>query len=179
MKKASLRLARFCLPAASESDINYIIIQQLPQRAREVLATLEYAETSKITQALVRMDLARKDQENGVAHANMQNGSNRPNNNNVFNPAKPYSKPVRQMGRPNSYRDDRNAHHRYPVNRESKCNVTGVIKNPKTMRKKQPFRITYQGRNESIGSTGLANEANVRILKNPIIRNSRKSFAGT
>ena len=94
-----LRLARLCLPSASASDINYIIIQQLPQRAREVLATIEYAETSKITQALARMDLTRKAQENSVAHANMQNGFNRPNNNNEFHSAKSYSEPVRQMGR--------------------------------------------------------------------------------
>lgn len=58
-----LRTAKFCLSSLKEYEINYLIIRQLPQRAREVLATIDYMDTAKIMQALTRLDVTRQDAE--------------------------------------------------------------------------------------------------------------------
>lgn len=43
-----LRSAKFCSPSLKEFEINYLIVKQLPARTREVLATIDYMDTSKI-----------------------------------------------------------------------------------------------------------------------------------
>lgn len=90
-----LREVKFCLLTLKEYEINYLIMKQLPHRAREVLATIDYFDTSKILQALARLDVARRDSEAGTSfngyNTNFSNkfnqnksiiGSNRQNNNN-------------------------------------------------------------------------------------------------
>ena len=76
-----VRMARFCLTSLQEYEINYLIVKQLPQRAREVLATIAYADTVKISQTLGRLDLARQDREDVRISAtnppNMQGYKNR------------------------------------------------------------------------------------------------------
>lgn len=56
-----LHEAKFCLSSLNEYEINYLIIKQLPQRAREVLATIDYRDTSKILQSLARLDGMKSD----------------------------------------------------------------------------------------------------------------------
>lgn len=56
-----LRGAKFCLSTLAEYEINYLIVKQLPQRAREALVTIDYNDTSKILQALARLDVTRRD----------------------------------------------------------------------------------------------------------------------
>lgn len=58
-----MRNAKFCLSFLQEYEINYLIVKQLPQRAREVLATIDYIDTAKIMQALSRLDVTRFDAE--------------------------------------------------------------------------------------------------------------------
>lgn len=76
-----LRVAKFCLSSLAEYEINYLIVKQLPQRAREVLATIDYSDTSKILQALARLDVTRRDVENGVP-SNAKDNNVGPNFNN-------------------------------------------------------------------------------------------------
>ncbi|XP_043460899.1 uncharacterized protein LOC122497698 [Leptopilina heterotoma] len=77
-----LRDAKFCLTSLQEYEVNYLIVKQLPQRAREVLATIDYMDTSKISQTLSRLDVTRGDAEIGVpsrSHSN-SNFSEKSNN---------------------------------------------------------------------------------------------------
>ena len=114
------------MPGATESDINYLIIQQLPLRAREVLATIDYSETNKISQALARMDLAWKDQDHGSSQSGQNNMGNRYNTQSENTSARYQAKPVRQMERSNSYRDDRNSR---PQGREAAGTRGGIDDN--------------------------------------------------
>lgn len=68
-----LRGAKFYLSTLAEYEINYLIVKQFPQRAREVLATIDYSDTSKILQALARLDVTRKDVEEGVPPGSKEN----------------------------------------------------------------------------------------------------------
>lgn len=43
-----LRDFKYCLSSLAEYEKNFLIVKQLPQRAREVLATIDYNKTSKI-----------------------------------------------------------------------------------------------------------------------------------
>lgn len=74
---SQLRDAKFCLSALKEFEINYLIVKQLPQRAREVLATIDYLDTSKILQALARLDVTRRDSGGADSSSSYQQGGSR------------------------------------------------------------------------------------------------------
>lgn len=67
--------AKFCLTSLQEYDIHYLIIKQLLQRAREVLATIDYLNTAKIIQPLARLDVTRGKADIGVPSKSSNNFS--------------------------------------------------------------------------------------------------------
>lgn len=110
------RNAKFCLSSLEEYEVNYLIVKQLPQRAREVLATIDYKDTAKIMQALTRLDVTRQDVEREMATYNKNNYSannNNGGNNKAYRTISPNENgqrndpgPSRQQGGPrNNYED--------------------------------------------------------------------------
>ncbi|XP_043481228.1 uncharacterized protein LOC122510544 isoform X2 [Leptopilina heterotoma] len=77
-----LSRAKFCLSSLKEFEVNYLIIKQLPQRVREVLSTIDYNDTSRIMQALNRLDATRRDIEGGISSKNKNNTESTINNSN-------------------------------------------------------------------------------------------------
>lgn len=74
-----IRDAKFCLTSLQEYEINYLIIKQLPQRAREVLATIDYLNTAKIIQTLARLDVTRGEADIGMPAKSRNNFSGNSN----------------------------------------------------------------------------------------------------
>lgn len=77
-----LRETRFFDPPLTPYEINFTIIQQLPQRIRAVLATVNFSETNLITQALTQIDSSQEDmtQDRGREVRNQNNAPNYNNN---------------------------------------------------------------------------------------------------
>lgn len=74
---------KFCLSSFKEYEINYLSLKQLPQRTKEVLATIDYNDTSRIMQALARLDVAREDSGMGMS-SNGRDTRNYVNNQNYI-----------------------------------------------------------------------------------------------
>lgn len=86
-----VRDAKFCSTSLQEYEVNYLIVKQLPQRAREVLVTIDYMDTSKIIHTLARLDVTRCDGEAGVpskVNNNNFSGNNNPNSKTQFGQAR-------------------------------------------------------------------------------------------
>ena len=54
-------VAKYFTPSMDNYEVNYYIIKQMRLQAREVLAVVDYTDTERITQALMRIDSARKE----------------------------------------------------------------------------------------------------------------------
>lgn len=55
------RAAKFFNPPLDEYEVNYYIINQLPQRVRDILAVIDYVDSERISQALGRLDSTHKE----------------------------------------------------------------------------------------------------------------------
>lgn len=53
-----LKKAKVSVPKMEPHEVNFIIVNQFPQRIRDILSTIDYADRDKISQALARLDLS-------------------------------------------------------------------------------------------------------------------------
>ena len=74
------RNAKFVAPRSEESEINFKIIRQLPSRARDILATIDFSNTEKIIQALSRLDISFSESRQERPTSNYNNSRTNTNN---------------------------------------------------------------------------------------------------
>lgn len=58
-----MKAPKYFAPEMDRYDINYTIIKQLPVRVKDILATIDYKDTDKISQTLLRIDASQKERE--------------------------------------------------------------------------------------------------------------------
>lgn len=82
-----VREAQYFIPRLDDYELYYTIIQQMPMRTRESLATVDYSNFDKISQALAHLDLSFQEKinnrkqnmpgSNNVSNSNSQNRGNK------------------------------------------------------------------------------------------------------
>lgn len=63
--QSQVRAAKYISPRMDDYEIHYTIIKQLPQRARDALAAVEYTDTERISKALERLDASHGENYSG------------------------------------------------------------------------------------------------------------------
>lgn len=53
-----IKLAKSAVPRMEPHEVNFVIVNQFPQRVRDILATIDYGDRDKITKVLARLDLS-------------------------------------------------------------------------------------------------------------------------
>lgn len=53
-----LKVAKFTVPKMEQYEINFIIISQLPPHVRDILSTIDYTDSDRISKTLARLDLS-------------------------------------------------------------------------------------------------------------------------
>lgn len=76
--------ARYCLPDTNQTEINYLILKQLPNRVQENLVTIQIQDRAAIEGALKRLDQSRSD--NFQRYNKRSNYSNATTANNIEKP---------------------------------------------------------------------------------------------
>lgn len=77
-----VRAAKYISPRLDDYEVHYTIIKQLPQRARDALAAVEYSDYEKISKALARLDASHNENYSSVnygrsaAHQGQQRSAN-------------------------------------------------------------------------------------------------------
>ncbi|XP_068989797.1 uncharacterized protein [Neodiprion pinetum] len=75
------REAKYFEPRLSCCEINFAIVQQLPRRIRDILATIDFSDTKSILQALANLDSSHDEKENdrsssyNLYHKSANNGN--------------------------------------------------------------------------------------------------------
>ncbi|XP_046416733.1 putative uncharacterized protein DDB_G0272516 [Neodiprion fabricii] len=75
-----LKEAKYLLPKLDQFEINYTIIQQLPYKIRDTLATVNMADTKIIEQALSQLDVNYEERNNNKHKYQNQSNNNQVNN---------------------------------------------------------------------------------------------------
>lgn len=74
---SQIKESRYFIPKLSEYEINYKIIQQYPTWVKETLATINYTDSSLISQTMANLDGIRREKERGYKNNNQQNANPR------------------------------------------------------------------------------------------------------
>ena len=103
-----VRDAKYITPRLDDYEVYFTIIKQLPQRARDTLATVEYTDADRISQALGRLDASHNENwGNNLYNRSAQQDSQKP-------------APVNQIHRNNSF--NRHRSYNFPQNQEDQDN---------------------------------------------------------
>ena len=95
-----IKEAQYFLPKIEAYEMHYTIIQQMPIRVGEAMATADFSDFDKISQALSHLDLTSTDKINNQKkqNPNFSNNPNQSNNQNQNNQENKFHKPrMRQV----------------------------------------------------------------------------------
>lgn len=67
------REAKYFEPVLSQYEINYAVVQQLPVRVRDILATVDFNDTKLVSRALSNLDLAQEERDRYEKSKNSNN----------------------------------------------------------------------------------------------------------
>lgn len=156
-----IKLAKFSVPKMEPHEVNFIIINQLPQRVRDILSTIEYKDSLKIAQALARLDLSRDDA--------YDKGTNYQANNSKHNQTKNYhsynnqqydcgnlTRNNYQENRANENWRNRNDQSGYNNSTRNRFNESNPrIRDQEEFKSRNEFRDRQNDRNVGNGGSGL------------------------